>query len=97
MTDADLQQALRDCFDPMRKRNIVELGMVRAARLELDSDAPGIGVGPRYVARVTISAPGTDEAVNAQLEAQVSNRLAGIAEISRSEITMLPALFPILR
>ena len=97
MSDADLRHALRDCFDPIQKRNIVDLGLVRSATLQQDTDAPGIGVGPRYIARVTLTSPGSDETLNAQLEAQISNRLAGLPEISRSEITMLPALFPILR
>lgn len=97
MTVADLQRALRDCYDPLRKRNVVELGLVRSTQLVEDIEAPGVGMGPRYVARITLTAPGSDEALNAQLEAQVANRLAGLPEISRTEITMLPALFPILR
>lgn len=97
MTDSDLQRALRDCYDPVQKRSVVELNLVRSAHLVEDTTAPGIGVGPRYIARITLTAPGSDETLNAQLEAQIANRLAGLPQITRSEIKLLPALFPILR
>lgn len=97
MNEADLQRALRDCYDPVLKKNIVELGLVRSAKLVQDDSAPGVGVGPRYVAQITVTAPGSDETLNAQLEAQIANRLAGLPEILRTEVTMKPALFPILR
>jgi metal-sulfur cluster biosynthetic enzyme len=99
MTDADLVNALRDCYDTQQQRNIVALGLVKHATLEIDRDAPGAtisGVPPRYIARITFRAPSSDDARNAQLRAQIENRLAGLPEISRTEIEMLPALFPIL-
>jgi hypothetical protein len=105
MTDADLVNALRDCYDTLqqrnsaRGRNIVELGLVQHATLEIDRDAPGAnirGIPPRYIAHITLRAPGSDDERNAQLRAQIENRLAGLPEISRTEIEMLPALFPIL-
>ncbi len=100
MTDADLLHALRDCYDPILKRNIVDLGLIRAATLIEDRDAPGTnipGVGPRYVAKVSLFAPSADEAAIAQLRAQIENRLAGLPAISRMTITLLPAPFTILR
>jgi hypothetical protein len=99
VTQADLLRALRDCYIPGSRQNIVDLRLVRDSALEPDTAAPGAGirgVPPRFVARITLYAPGTDEAVNSQLLAIVENRLAGIAAISRSELTLLPALFPIL-
>lgn len=99
MTDADLVNALRDCYDGVQRRSIVELGLVQSATLELDREAPGAhvrGVPSRYIARVTLRAPGSDDTHNAQLRAQIENRLAGLFEISRVEIEMQPALFPIL-
>ncbi|MDQ2924993.1 MAG: iron-sulfur cluster assembly protein [Acidobacteriota bacterium] len=100
MTDTDLLNALRDCYDPILKRNIVALGLVRAATLTEDREAPGTnipGVGPRYIAEVSLFAPSTDEAAIAQLRAQIENRLAGLPAISRTSITLLPAPFTILR
>jgi hypothetical protein len=98
MTDLDLRQALRDCYTPTG-RNLVDAGLVRSARLTPDADAPGAGISgvpPRSLARVTLHAPTADEAANAQLLAQIENRLLGLEAISRVELTLLPALFPIL-
>lgn len=99
MTDADLFNALRDCYDTLQQRNIVDLGLVQSARLTRDTAAPGAsvrGLPPRYIAHVTLRAPSSDDTRNAQLRAQIENRLAGLPEISHTEIEMLPALFPIL-
>jgi len=97
VTDADLLQSLRDCYDPILKRNIVDLGLIRSATLKRDDAAPGVGVPPRYIADITLTAPATDEAAVAQLQAQIENRLAGLPAISRTIITLLPTPFPILR
>lgn len=99
MTDSDLLHALRDCYDPILRRNIVELKRVQSATLVPDNEAPGAGipgVPQRFIARLVLLAPGADDAANAQFQAQVENRLLGIEAISRVEITLLPALFPIL-
>jgi metal-sulfur cluster biosynthetic enzyme len=97
VTDAELLQSLRDCYDPILKRNIVDLGLIRSATLTRDDDAPGVGVPPRYIAHITLTAPAADEAAVAQLQAQIENRLAGLPAISRTSITLLPTPFPILR
>jgi metal-sulfur cluster biosynthetic enzyme len=100
MTEAALRNALRDCFDPETRRDIVSLGLLRAATLTLDADAPGAhvpGNAPRYIARIALTAPGMNEAANEQLKAVISNRLAGIMALSRSEITLHAPLLPILR
>lgn len=98
-TQGDLLQALTECFVPSLRRDVVAAGLVRSAELVLDKDAPGAGIAgvpPRYVARVTLMAPGGDEAVNAQVQAAVENRLLGLQAISRVELTLVPVLFPIL-
>jgi metal-sulfur cluster biosynthetic enzyme len=99
MTDSDLLDALRDCYDPRLQRNIVDLNLVRSATLSLDPNAPGAGVPgnpPRYIAHITVSAPSSDETANAQFLAQIDNRLAGLESISGTKITLLPTLFPII-
>jgi hypothetical protein len=99
MTDRDLLEALRACFVPGSRSDIVAANLVRSATLTPDHDAPGAGipgVPRRFVAHVTLTAPSADEAVASQLQAQVENRLAGIESISRAEITMVPPLFAIL-
>jgi metal-sulfur cluster biosynthetic enzyme len=99
MTDNDLIALLRDCHEPILRHNIVDAGLIRAATVTLDSEAPGsgiTGVPPRYVAKITLVARGSDEAANARLVAQIENRLLGVQAISRVTVTLLPALFPIL-
>jgi metal-sulfur cluster biosynthetic enzyme len=94
MTDADLLNALRDCYDPVLRRNLVEMKLVRSARLVRDFEAPG--VVPRFVAEVTLTAPSGDEGAQAQMVAQVENRLLGLEAISRVVVKLLPPLFAIL-
>jgi len=99
MTDADLLAALRDCYHPVLRRNIVDLDLVRSATLTPDFDAPGAnspGVPRKFIAHLTLTSPTSDETANAHFRAQVENRLLGLPTISRVELTLLPALFPIL-
>ncbi len=99
MTDADLLHALRDCYDPLLRRNIVDLNFVRMAHLTFDYEAPGAtvpGVPPRYVADVHLTAGSSDESEGEQLVAQVSNRLAGLPWISQVRVKLLPPAFTIL-
>jgi hypothetical protein len=98
MHPPDLLQLLRDCYTPTGA-NIVDAGLIRAATLTPDPDATGAniaGLAPRYLARITLHAPTADETANAHLSAQIENRLLGLPYISRVEITLLAALFPIL-
>ena len=98
MTDAELLHLLRDCYTPTGP-NIVAAGLVRSATLIPDLNAPGAaipGLPQRFIAHITLHAPSTDETAAAQLSAQVENRLLGLPQISRVELKLLPALFPIL-
>lgn len=98
-TRDDLLEALRDCFVPLLRRDVIAAGLLRTAELHGDIGAPGAGipgVPERLVARIVLTAPGADELVNAQVRAAVENRLLGVPAISRVELTMVPALFPIL-
>lgn len=95
----DLIALLRDCYEPTTRRDIVSAGLIRVATLTLDEDAPGSGLSGnpmRYVASITVHAYGNDEAANAQLVAQIENRLLGVESISRVVVLQLPALFTIL-
>jgi hypothetical protein len=102
MTDTDLLHLLRDCYTPTQ-RNIVDAHLIQSATLTPDPDAPGANIPnlpTRYLARITLYAPTPHpdpaETVNAQLLAQIENRLLGLPSISRVEIILLPPLFPIL-
>ncbi len=99
MTDADLLHALRDCYHPRLRRNIVELGLVRKATLERDASAPGAsipGVPSRYIAHISLTEPANDADATVLLTAQINNRLAGLPSISQTEIEFHPPLFAIL-
>jgi hypothetical protein len=99
MTDADLLTLLRDCYTPGTQRNIVDAHLIRSATLTLDPNALGTAIPnlpPRYLARITLQLPSSDESANAQLSAQIENRLLGLPTISRVELTLLPPLFSIL-
>jgi hypothetical protein len=98
MTDTDLLNLLRDCYTPTR-HNIVDAHLIHSATLTPDPAAPGASIPnlpTRYLARITLHAPTSDDAANLQLSAQIENRLLGLQTISRVEITLLPPLFPIL-
>jgi metal-sulfur cluster biosynthetic enzyme len=98
-TEADLLDALAECYVPALRRDVVAAGLVRRSTVAADSEAPGAGIAgvpTRYRVTLDLSAPGGDDAVNAQTRAAVENRLLGLPQISRVAITMHPALFPIL-
>ena len=98
-TQSDLLEALRECFVPALRRDVVSAGLLRSASLELDTEAPGAGipgVPQRFIAHLVIWAAGNEDGINAQLRAVVENRLLGLYPISRVDLTVLPPLFPIL-
>jgi hypothetical protein len=95
MTDAQLLHLLRDCYTPTGP-NIVAAGLVRSATLTPDPNTSLPNLPPRFLATITLHSPSTDEAAAAQLAAQIENRLLGVPSISRVQIHLLPALFPIL-
>ncbi|WP_158943030.1 metal-sulfur cluster assembly factor [Granulicella sp. S190] len=92
LTEPDILQALRDCYDPVLPCNIVDLGLIRSITISLDPDAPGAtipGVPQKYLVEIAIIPTQTEEAANSQLSAQIVNRLAGLETISRSTVTLL--------
>ncbi len=99
LTDPQLREALRDCYDPNLPCNIVDLGLVLATSITPDPEAPGAGIpGVPGKARVHIdlilSTPSSD--TEAQLTAQIRNRLAGLETVSGTSVSVLssPAWTP---
>lgn len=91
LTEKSLREALTACFDPQLGLNIVALGLVHSLELAEDPDAPGAnvpGVPARQRLSLTLLPVSDDEAYRAQLSALVSNRLAGLAELSRTTILL---------
>ncbi len=93
LTEADIREALRACYDASnlyrKPVNIVDLGLIEDIALSVDPDAPGAGISgvpARQALALTLLAPSQDEDAQAQLRAQILNRLAGIPKIWRAEV-----------
>ncbi len=89
ISETDIRNALRDCYDPALPCNIIDLGLVRALDVAPDPGAPGAGIPgvPQKVrVHLTITSTNpTDDAV-AQLSAQIRNRLAGLEAVSHTDV-----------
>jgi len=94
-TEAPIWAALRDCYHPQLRANIVELGLIHSVTIVLDREAPGAGVPgvpPRYRVTIGLMSAATDPASEdveehaAGIRALIENRLAGFPEVSRTDI-----------
>ena len=95
LTESGIVAALRDCYHPEFRCNIVGLGLIHSIEIEPDVEAPGSGISgiaPRYRIEIGLlhASPeiGTDEA-GPQIAALVQNRLAAFPSISRTEVQIL--------
>ena len=91
-TEQTIREALRDCYDPTLPCNIVDLGVVESITLTPDPEAPGAtipGVPQKFRVAITLTPTTPDDAANAQLAAQIQNRLAGLETILHTEVTLL--------
>lgn len=93
LATSEIIAALRDCYDPELPCNIVDLGLVRSITITPDPDAPGSGipgVPEKHLVHIDIILTNPSEAAEAQLRAQIANRLAGLEAVSRTIINVLP-------
>ena len=93
LIESDILQALRDCYDPDVPCNIVDLGLIRSIHITPDPEAPGTGIPgvPRkHRIDLTLTLINPTEAAEAQLRAQIANRLAGLETVSHTTVTILP-------
>ena len=91
LTETDLLRALRDCYDPDLPCNIVDLGLVLSTSITLDPQAPGAGIpGVPQRSRVTVELilSSASEAAEAQMKAQIANRLAGLETVSHTTVSI---------
>jgi len=92
LTEAEVLAALRDCYDPELRCNIVDLGLIRSVTIERDLDAPGAGIAgvpQKHTVTITLILTHPSEATEAQTRAQIVNRLAGLEAVGRTTITIL--------
>lgn len=89
LTESDILTALRDCYDPTLPCNIVDLGLVHAIQISADPEAPGAGipgVPQKHRIHVEFSLTNPTEEAEAQLAAQIRNRLAGLEEAGETTV-----------
>jgi metal-sulfur cluster biosynthetic enzyme len=92
LTVDQIRAALRDCYDPAIPCNIIDLGLLQNIAIQPDLEAPGTGipgVPQKHRVAVTLIPTSPDEAAEAQLSAQIANRLAGLESVSHTDVTML--------
>ncbi len=87
LTEDDVREALRVCFDPELRVNIIDLGLLYGISVKQDPDAPGFET--RYAVSIDLTMRAPNEEREAMLVAQVKNRLAGMQEVSRSEVHLV--------
>jgi metal-sulfur cluster biosynthetic enzyme len=93
LTEPDILSALADCYDPALPCNIVDLGLVRSVQVAPDPEAPGAGipgVPPKHRIRVEFSLTNPTDDSEAQLGAQIRNRLAGLEEAGDVTVAFVP-------
>ena len=91
LKESDILTALRDCYDPEIPCNIVDLGLIYSIAIQPDPEAPGTGipgVPQKHIIAITLTPTNPTEAAEAQLTAQIINRLAGLETICQTNITI---------
>ena len=87
LTEDDVREALRVCFDTELQVNIVDLGLVYGITITRDEDAPGYE--PRYFVHIDLTMRAPNDEREALMLGQIQNRLAGMREISRSTVEVV--------
>ena len=87
LSEADIETALRDCFDPEVKLNLVDLGLIYG--IETGPDPDSKPKWPRQWVKVTMTLTKQDSPANGIILEQVQNRLAGVSDISKVEVNLV--------
>jgi metal-sulfur cluster biosynthetic enzyme len=94
LTEAEVLAALRDCYDPEIRCNVVDLGLIRSVAIERDLDAPGTGIAgvpQKHLVTISLILTNPGEAAEFQTRAQIVNRLAGLESVGRTTVAILDA------
>lgn len=87
LTEEDIFAALRDCFDPEVKLNLVDLGLIYGVALEPDPNAaPAF---PRQTVKVTMTLTTQQCPAGGLIFEQVHNRLMSIPQVSKAEVDLV--------
>src|ERR1700689_4704232 len=87
ITEEEIRTALRDCFDPEVKLNLVDLGLVYNIAVEADPNAPP--AFPRQRVKGTMTLPPPQCPASGLISEQVHNRLASIPQVSKAEVELV--------
>ena len=87
LTEADIFTALRDCFDPEVKLNLVDLGLIYSVATGPDPDSTP--KWPRQWVKVTMTLTTPQSPASGLIFEQVNNRLAGIPDVSKVEVELV--------
>jgi len=87
LTETDILTALRDCFDPEVKLNLVDLGLIYAVETGRDPDSTP--AWPRQLVRVTMTLTTQKCPASGLIFEQVHNRLLGIPDISKVDVDLV--------
>jgi metal-sulfur cluster biosynthetic enzyme len=87
LTESDILTALRDCFDPEVKLNLVDLGLIYG--IETAHDPDSTPAWPRQWVKVTLTLTTPHCPASGLILEQVNNRLAGIQDISKVELNLV--------
>jgi metal-sulfur cluster biosynthetic enzyme len=99
LTEDEVREALRDCYDPEVPCNIVDLGLVYGVAVTLDLEAPGagiVGVPPRHRVKVELTLTSKGCPAHERIIAQIEGRLSAFETISRTTVELVwePAWSP---
>jgi metal-sulfur cluster biosynthetic enzyme len=87
LTETEILTALRDCFDPEVKLNLVDLGLIYG--IETGPDPDSTPAWPRQRVKVTMTLTTPHCPASGIILEQVHNRLAGIPDISKVELDLV--------
>ena len=87
LTEEDILLALRDCFDPEVKLNLVDLGLIYSIKLVADPRATPAFPRQQVTVWMTLTTPQCP--ASGLIFEQVNNRLASIPQISKVDVQLV--------
>jgi metal-sulfur cluster biosynthetic enzyme len=87
LTEPDILTALRDCFDPELKLNLVDLGLIY--KVEISPDPDSTPKWPRQRVKITMTLTTPYCPSSGLIVEQVENRLAGMRDIGKVEVDLV--------
>ena len=87
LTSEEVLTALKDCFDPEVKLNLVDLGLIYDVTTQPDPNSTA--AFPRQQVKVTMTLTTPQCPASGLIFEQVHNRLAGIQQVSKVEVDLV--------